>query len=161
MAEQIKKEYGSSLRQHTREPWLECRFQGGWGANWILKKNLIDQRVADKKRKTSKKSVSAASASASTSSLPLPSASASAVANKNRRRVKTLRVQDTEPLPASASESNSPITLVCTNTVFKRISNVHPISRVFSRISTGSESDSDRFPFVVVARQFSTNKYPT
>jgi hypothetical protein len=28
-------------------------FQGGWGADWVLKK-LIDHRVADKKRKNSK-----------------------------------------------------------------------------------------------------------
>ena len=39
---------------HRMEPWLERHFEGGWGADWILKK-LIDQRVSDKKRKRSKK----------------------------------------------------------------------------------------------------------
>ena len=37
----------------AREPWLQRHFQAGWGADWVLKK-LIDQRVADKKRKSSK-----------------------------------------------------------------------------------------------------------
>ena len=40
---------------HGREPWLERHFEGGWGADWTLKK-LIDQRVADKKRRRSVKS---------------------------------------------------------------------------------------------------------
>ena len=40
---------------HRMEPWLERHFEGGWGADWTLKK-LIDQRVSDRKRKRSKKS---------------------------------------------------------------------------------------------------------
>jgi hypothetical protein len=40
---------------HRMELWLERHFEGGWGADWTLKK-LIDQRVSDKKRKRSKKS---------------------------------------------------------------------------------------------------------
>ena len=35
---------------HRRKPWLERHFQGGWATDWVLKK-LIDQRVADKKRR--------------------------------------------------------------------------------------------------------------